>query len=48
MVRSEASEEPIEQEVVKTSVGRVLFNSVLPNGMAFYNLSMRSGGMSIF
>ncbi|MBX9792114.1 MAG: DNA-directed RNA polymerase subunit beta' [Pirellulales bacterium] len=31
---------------VKTTVGRVLFNSMLPSGMLFYNLAMRSSELS--
>ncbi len=45
-VRSETSEEAVEQEMAETSVGRVMFNSVLPAGMAFYNLAMKSGELA--
>ncbi len=45
-VRSETTEEAVVQPVVETSVGRVMFNSVLPDGMAFYNLPMKSGELA--
>ena len=32
--------------IVETSVGRVLFNMILPEGMDFYNLSLRSGELA--
>ncbi|MFM9025785.1 MAG: DNA-directed RNA polymerase subunit beta', partial [Planctomycetaceae bacterium] len=32
--------------VIETTVGRVLFNSVLPEGMLFYNLPMRSSELA--
>ncbi|MFO7903560.1 MAG: DNA-directed RNA polymerase subunit beta' [Pirellulaceae bacterium] len=31
---------------IKTSYGRVLFNSMLPQGMDFYNMEMRGGDLS--
>ena len=34
------------QDVLETSVGRVMFNAVLPERMAFYNVSMRSGELA--
>ncbi|MGB6044056.1 MAG: DNA-directed RNA polymerase subunit beta', partial [Pirellulales bacterium] len=45
-VRSETTEDPVEQAMVETSVGRVIFNSVLPKGLSFYNISMRSGELA--
>src|SRR5690606_12693870 len=32
--------------VVETTVGRVLFNDVLPEGMPFYNIAMRSSELA--
>ncbi len=32
--------------IVTTTVGRVMFNSVLPDGMPFYNMAMRSSELS--
>ena len=47
---------PLEMEIkggekrngsrVKTTVGRVLFNGILPKGMMFYNITMRSGELA--
>ena len=33
-------------EVIETSFGRILFNMMLPEGMDFYNISMRSGELA--
>jgi DNA-directed RNA polymerase subunit beta' len=46
MVKVDAAEDAVEQQIVETTVGRVNFNSVLPAGMAFYNLRMRSGDLA--
>ena len=32
--------------IIKTTFGRVLFNSMLPDGMDYYNIAMRSGKLS--
>jgi len=40
-VKGEGGEEHRPGKLVSTTVGRVLFNDVLPTQMAFYNLSMR-------
>ena len=38
---SAKDENPIEGELVETTVGRVIFNDVLPEGMPFYNYTMK-------
>ncbi|MEX0866633.1 MAG: DNA-directed RNA polymerase subunit beta', partial [Pirellulales bacterium] len=38
----ETGDEYVPMKMVKTTVGRVLFNAALPSGMPFYNLPMRS------
>ena len=35
-----------ESGIVETSVGRVLFNMMLPDGMQYYNLALRSGELA--
>jgi len=32
--------------IIETSVGRILFNMILPEGMDFYNQSLRSGELA--
>jgi DNA-directed RNA polymerase subunit beta' len=32
--------------VIETTAGRVLFNSILPEGMLFYNIPMRSSELA--
>ncbi len=32
--------------VINTTYGRILFNSILPSGMDFYNLTMKSGDLA--
>ena len=34
------------ERLVDTTVGRVLFNDMLPDGMDFYNRAMRSGDLA--
>ena len=45
-VKVDTSEDAVEQRIIETTVGRVIFNSVLPEGMAFYNLPLRSGDLA--
>ena len=45
-VRSESQDDLFEASMIDTTVGRVIFNSVLPTGMAYYNLAMRSGELA--
>ncbi len=45
-IRQEGTEDAVEQTAVETTVGRIIFNSVLPKGMAFYNVRMRSGDLA--
>jgi DNA-directed RNA polymerase subunit beta' len=45
-VRSEAQDETFELTMMETTVGRVIFNAVLPHGMAYYNLAMRSSELA--
>ena len=33
-------------EIVETSIGRILFNTILPEGMDFYNKTMKSGDLA--
>ena len=33
-------------EMIRTTYGRILFNTMLPTGMDFYNVTMRSGDLS--
>ncbi len=35
-----------ESRVIETSVGRILFNDMLPDGMPYYNMEMDQGGTS--
>ncbi|HPP51667.1 MAG TPA: DNA-directed RNA polymerase subunit beta' [Thermoguttaceae bacterium] len=34
-------------KIVETTVGRVLFNNILPQGMPFYNMSLRSSDLAM-
>lgn len=34
-------------KILKTTVGRVLFNSILPEGMPFYNMALRSSDLAM-
>ena len=45
-VKTDSSDDPKLSTMVETTVGRVVFNAVLPAGMAFYNLPMRSGELA--
>ena len=45
-VQSEAQDDTFSATMVDTTVGRVIFNSVLPEGMTYYNLPMRSGELA--
>src|SRR5690606_4376171 len=38
--------EPKKGELIETTVGRVIFNMMLPPGMPFYNLAMRSSELA--
>jgi len=46
LVKSETSDELQEIPLVETTVGRIIFNDVLPEKMAFYNLPMKSGELA--
>ncbi len=39
-------EERVPAKIITTSYGRILFNSILPSGMDFYNYPLRSGDLS--
>ena len=41
-----SEEERLPSQIVETSYGRILFNMMLPEGMDFYNYTMRSGDLS--
>ncbi len=43
-VRSHLEHKP--GELLKTTVGRIIFNEMLPNGMPFYNIPMRSSELA--
>ena len=45
-VRSESQDDFFEASMIDTTVGRVIFNTVLPTGMAYYNLAMRSSELA--
>ena len=45
-VRSEEVGKHQPGEMIKTTYGRILFNTMLPKGMDFYNVTMRSGDLS--
>ena len=47
-IKSVDDESVIEQEgsLVETTVGRVIFNVMLPTGMPYYNIAMRSGELA--
>ncbi|MDA7978053.1 MAG: DNA-directed RNA polymerase subunit beta' [Pirellulales bacterium] len=44
--RLKSEEETAPGEMISTTVGRVLFNMMLPEGMPFYNLAMRSSELA--
>ena len=46
MVRN-GDDRRVEQRVVDTTCGRVMFNEMLPSGMDFYNITLRSGELSM-
>ncbi|REK27993.1 MAG: DNA-directed RNA polymerase subunit beta' [Planctomycetota bacterium] len=46
LVKSESSDELLETPLVETTVGRIIFNDVLPDAMVFYNLPMKSGELA--
>ncbi len=37
----------VTRRVVETTCGRIMFNAILPHGMDFYNLPLRSGELSL-
>ena len=37
---------PTAERLVDTTVGRVIFNDILPQGMPFYNLALRSSDLA--
>ena len=41
-VKGDGAEDFKPGGLIKTSVGRVIFNDILPDGMSFYNITMRS------
>ena len=45
-VKSESEKQQKPGAIIKTSYGRVLFNSILPRGMDFYNEPMKSSDLS--
>jgi len=45
-VKGEGAEDYKPGSLIETSVGRVLFNDILPEDMAYYNLTMRSKDLS--
>ncbi len=32
--------------IINTTYGRILFNSILPDGMDFYNMTLKSGDLA--
>jgi DNA-directed RNA polymerase subunit beta' len=45
-LKTEGDERSKPGEIVQTSYGRILFNSILPRGMDFYNKPMKSGDLA--
>lgn len=45
-LREEMDDESKKGRVIETTVGRIFFNQMLPEGMPYYNLPMRSGNLS--
>jgi len=45
-LKSESDQETRPGQIVETTVGRVIFNDVLPDRMPFYNLPMRSSELA--
>ncbi len=45
-VKTENDEERQPGALIETTVGRVMFNMALPDGMPYYNIPMRSGELS--
>src|SRR5947209_2022982 len=45
-LKSEADEKHKPGAIVQTTYGRILFNSILPRGMDFYNKGMKSGDLA--
>ena len=44
--RTPEGEEPQESRIYETTVGRIYFNDVLPEGMPFYNMAMNKGNLN--
>ncbi|MCA9197547.1 MAG: DNA-directed RNA polymerase subunit beta' [Planctomycetales bacterium] len=36
-----------DEQIIETTCGRIMFNMILPTGMDFYNMSLRSGELSM-
>jgi DNA-directed RNA polymerase subunit beta' len=45
-LKTEGDERSKPGEILQTSYGRILFNSILPRGMDFYNKPMKSGDLA--
>jgi DNA-directed RNA polymerase subunit beta' len=45
-LKTEGDERSKPGEIVQTSYGRIMFNSILPRGMDFYNKPMKSGDLA--
>jgi len=45
-LKTEADQESKDGELIETTVGRVMFNDVLPGKMPFYNIPMRSSELA--
>ncbi len=45
-LRQEVEQEGVGGKVIDTTVGRVIFNQILPSGMPFYDVALRSGELS--
>jgi DNA-directed RNA polymerase subunit beta' len=45
-LKADADKQAQPGAVIETTVGRVLFNSILPEGMLFYDLPMKSGELA--
>ncbi|HEY4309539.1 MAG TPA: DNA-directed RNA polymerase subunit beta' [Pirellulales bacterium] len=45
-LKTEGEQEGVAGALIETTVGRVMFNDVLPDGMYFYNIPMRSSELA--
>jgi DNA-directed RNA polymerase subunit beta' len=45
-LKADGDQERVPGEVIETTVGRVMFNRILPDGMLYYNIPMRSSELA--